>query len=73
MTKDDIILTARYAGFKMDCDDLWWGTKEALIKTANLIAEREREECAKLADSYWEGISVNTAATIAEAIRARGK
>jgi len=36
------------------------------------VAEKEREECAKIADSYADGLERNYSEIIADKIRARG-
>ena len=76
MTQDEIIEMAIQAGFvDYELDD---GTTNAFDKRyeafANLVAEREREACAKVADSHMDGTPEwNSAANnIAAAIRARG-
>ena len=68
MNIDEITLMARKAGF-VGFD----GKNKTLCKFAALVAEHEREECAKVCESYlsespysWGGT------TMAEAIRARG-
>ena len=43
------------------------------ISFAKLIAEKEREECAKLCDAYDNGRYSNAADLCAESIRARGQ
>jgi hypothetical protein len=69
MNIDEITLMARKAGF-VGFD----GKNKTLCKFAALVAEHEREECAKVCESYlsespysWGGT------TMAEAIRARGQ
>jgi len=68
----EIIEIARHADREWDCDrDMF----EWLETFAKLIAEKEREECAKICDElskqyFWDdGYSVECA----EAIRARGQ
>jgi hypothetical protein len=46
MTRDDIIKLAREAGVGR-----WDAQEVAIERFAALVAEREREECAKVADS----------------------
>ena len=46
-------------------DNAWW-------KFANVMAQHEREECAKLADEYIEGCE-GTNFGVGKAIRARGQ
>ena len=71
MTKDDIIKLAREAGLHLYVNDL---TEEpyALVveRFANLVAEREREECAKVAEGTNGTAGANY--LIAKAIRMRG-
>jgi len=42
------------------------------VAFAKLVAEKEREECAKIADSYADGLERNYSEIIADKIRARG-
>ncbi len=44
-----------------------------LEKFAELVAAHEREECAKVADEYANGLERNYSEIIADAIRARGQ
>ena len=74
MTKEEIIEMARQAGFlDYELDD---GTTDAFDKRyetfARLVAEKEREACAKMCDGYSDGRHANMADLCAEAIRARG-
>ena len=69
MTQDEIIEMARQAGFvEYELDD---GTTNAFDKRyeafAKLVAAKEREACAKVADGFIGGD------VIAERIRARGQ
>jgi len=73
MTQDEIIKMAREAG---GCEigygsTLWVGTQstEFLEAFAKLVAEHEREACAKVADG-WPDYDVQG---LAETIRARGQ
>ena len=76
MTKEDIIRMAQEAGFE-GCAELTWEDvicTEELIAFAKLVAQHEREACAKLCDEIatedgWEG---GYAYRCVEAIRARG-
>jgi hypothetical protein len=62
MTQDEIIEMARQAGFIVG--EPW---REILIERfAKIVAQHEREACAKLADKYMERWT-------ADAIRARGQ
>ena len=71
MTQDEIIEMARQAGIP---DWELVSMKGELKAFAKLVAEREREACAKVADSHMDGTPEwNSAANnIAVAIRARG-
>ena len=65
MTKDEIIKMARQAG--MMTRVLYLGRNlELLTNFAKLVAEHEREACAKLCESYFERV-------MASRIRARGE
>jgi len=63
MTDDEIIEMSSKAGF----NGLF-----SLIVFARMVAEREREECAKLADEWVPAYS-HPSKTIAETIRKRGQ
>ncbi len=88
MTQDEIIEMAELAGFEMDDSGVlspqvvWYIYHESLIKFAKLVAEKEREACAKVCDeliapdiyrdtevSMWDV----TCMECANAIRARGQ
>ena len=74
MTREEIIDMARQAGFvDYELDD---GTTNAFDVRyeafARLVAEHEREKCAKVCDGYSDGRHANMADLCAEAIRARG-
>ena len=72
MTKEEILKTAQECnllGMRPHLDGIY---SESLEAFAKLIAEKEREECAKICDeqangAYWEGADV-----CAWAIRERG-
>jgi hypothetical protein len=74
MTQDEIIEMVREAGGS-DVGGHWWTTwvgtqsTEFLERFANLVAAKEREACAKVADG-WPDYDVQG---LAEAIRARGE
>jgi hypothetical protein len=68
MTQDEIIEMARESG--LETQD---GFSESVFYFAKLVAEREREACAKVADEYDNGLERNYSEIIAEAIRARGQ
>ena len=77
MTDDEIIKMAKQAGGrfsrnpdKYDVMEITYCGFEAFAK---LIAEKEREECAKLADEYANGLERNYSEIISDKIRARGQ
>jgi len=47
--------------------------RDNFIAFAKLIAKKEREECAKIADSYADGLERNYSEIIADKIRAKGQ
>jgi len=69
-TKEEIIEVAKKVG---------WGysefvfDKQRLLDFAKLIAEREREECAKVCEQEKDIDGISTAKAFAEIIRARGQ
>jgi hypothetical protein len=80
MTKEEIIRMAREAGFVVD----WQHADVAEIKAkryehfASLVAEHEREACAKVCEQEvcaccWEDDAQAAAEHLAERIRARGE
>ena len=69
MTKEEIIEIAREAGLDPDL----WNYTDAFETFAKLVAEKEREECAKVCDAYDNGRYSNAADLCAESIRARGQ
>jgi len=74
MTKDDIISMAREAGFYVDGHfHMTFGI--AVEHFANLVAQAEREECAKICDAaqlFGNSDERWAAKCCSEAIRARG-
>ena len=87
MTQDEIIDMATEAGLAYNSDDYpdIWDTymnvgREEIMTFAKLVAAKEREACAKVADQIsdkygygYYGNEVDTADEIATAIRARGE
>jgi len=69
MKQDEIIEMAKKAGYNGPNIALF--TMKDLEKFANLVAQHEREACAKVCDDLWK--DNYTAYACAEAIRARGK
>ena len=74
MTKEEIIEMAHKSGLHLatDVNRMPIIGLEYLEKFAKLVAEKEREECAKLADEYANGLERNYSEIIADKIRARG-
>ena len=65
MTREDIIQMAQQAGF------VWLGEYHSNLEDfAKLVAEHEREACAKVCEEY---VGYGTRAEFATAIRARGQ
>lgn len=57
MNREDIIALAMEAGFSTKLGAVWvdhWEVTRLIERFAALIAEREREECAAICDSYSE-------------------
>ena len=78
MTREEIIEMAKQAGFERlgvyaQFGDDWVGFTEDLETFAKLVAEHEREACARLAEEYANGLERNYSEIIADNIRARGK
>ena len=75
MTQDEIIEMARQAGCPMaDMMPMYFTDKQLLSMLeafAKLVAEKEREACAKLIESY--GSTLVNGFMLTEAIRARGQ
>jgi hypothetical protein len=77
MTQDEIIAIARQVGFESNENDIYKDLSlEAfvcvdyeLVRFANLIAEIEREACAKVCDEFAERVASQWCA---ERIRERG-
>jgi hypothetical protein len=72
MTQDEVMQMMTDMGLHeggMDnwvADNAWW-------KFAKLVAQHEREACAKVCEQTNDGTPYNLAEACAEAIRARGK
>jgi hypothetical protein len=75
MTQDEIIKMAKQAGFERlghdDCDYVCY--PDDIEAFAILVAEKEREACAKLCEEYAIGLERNYSEIIADKIRARGQ
>ena len=73
MTQEDIIRMAREAGFCREHINTWMCTGEDIKNFAALVADAEREACARLAEE-WLGPPIRDKEFyIAAAIRARGQ
>ena len=72
MTQDEIIEMARQAGMMSEVLQLGRNL-ELLTDFAKLVAEREREACAKMCEEYAIGLERNYSEIIADKIRARGE
>jgi len=68
MTQDEIIEMARESG--LETQD---GLSESVFYFAKLVAEHEREACAKICDAFQERNVGMQPAECAGAIRARGQ
>ena len=89
MTKEEIIEMAKLAGWEMDDsfvlepEIVWYICQGQLERFAKLIAQKEREKCAKICDyrvnAYqyatdpWAREHIEEAKHLAELIRTRGK
>jgi len=76
MTKDEIIRMAHDAGLHLATDVNWMPIVgfEYAQKFANLVAEHEREACAKVCLSEWSTLEqMDAGGVFAAAIRARGE
>jgi hypothetical protein len=73
LSRDDIIEAASKAGFETKHDMIWvdgWEITPTLTRFAALVADAEREACAKLCEGrLQEGLNFEGCAA---AIRARG-
>ena len=75
MTKEEMIELAKQAGFERlghTAED-WVCHLEDIEEFTKLVAQHEREACAKVCDGYSDGRHANMADLCAEAIRARGE
>ena len=66
MTKEEIIELARQAGVRDDEHTFEFSQYKYLERFATLIAEHERNACAKVCESYFERV-------MASRIRTRGQ
>ena len=74
MTREEIIKMAKQAGVE-DSNEYnhLVCTEVELIAFAKLVAEHEREACAKVCEEYAIGLERNYSEIIADKIRARGE
>jgi hypothetical protein len=70
MTQDEMIEMAKQAGWQYAHGDSGY---EPLWAFAKLVAQHEREACAKVCEQTNDGTPYNLAEACAEAIRARGQ
>ena len=77
MTRDEIIRMAREAGARPSKHpekwDVWEFQDPAIERFAALVAEAEREACAKVAETAPDLLQNSTFDGVAAAIRARGE
>jgi len=73
MTQDEIMEMAQECRLIGSDPRLYGIYMDALLSFAKLVAEAEREACAKVADAYADGLERNYSEIIADAIRARGQ
>jgi hypothetical protein len=73
MTQDEIMEMAQKCRLIGSDPRLYGIYMDALLSFAKLVAEAEREACAKVADAYADGLERNYSEIIADAIRARGQ
>ena len=73
MTQDEIMEMAKKCRLIGSDPRLYGIYMDALLSFAKLVAEAEREACAKVADEYADGPERNYSEIIADAIRARGQ
>ena len=71
MTQDEVIDMARFAGITIDNFGFQGGFIEEFVVFSKLVAAKEREECAKVCDSFCQSW-LEGAEECADAIRARG-
>jgi hypothetical protein len=69
MTQDEIIEMAKQAGVIQGFNSV----HPSIERFAKLVAQHEREACAKLCEQTNDGTPYNLAEACAEAIRARGQ
>ena len=70
MTQDEIIAMARFAGIRIDSFGFQGGFIEEFEAFAKLVAAKEREACAQIADKHTKASFMGA---VGAAIRARGE
>jgi hypothetical protein len=73
MNREDVVRIGREVGLPHWYDTKGLVNEKQLIKFAKLIAQHEREACAKVCEQTNDGTPYNLAEACAEAIRARGQ
>jgi len=76
MTKEEIIRLVKKTDLLGIIDSQYYDNELWIfdvMEFAKLIAQKEREECAKVCDAYDNGRYSNAADLCAESIRARGQ
>ena len=73
MTRDDIIRMAREAGFTDASFCRWSAYTDDLKRFAALVADAEREACAKVAERFEPDEKTSYVAYASTAIRKRGE
>jgi hypothetical protein len=75
MTQDEIIELARQVGVNATGNEYWPFFIEELEAFVKLVAEKEREACAKVCDDELKewGIFDSDVGDVSKAIRARGQ
>jgi hypothetical protein len=73
MTQDEIMEMAQKCRLIGSDPRLYGIYMDALLSFAKLVAEAEREACAKVADAYADGLERNYSEIIADIFRARGQ
>jgi hypothetical protein len=72
MTQDEVLKMAKQAGFSSAVGK-HIALDDDLERFAKLVAQHEREACAKVCEQTNDGTPYNLAEACAEAIRARGQ
>jgi hypothetical protein len=73
LTQDEIIEMARQAGYSVDTFGFGIWDSAEFNRFAKLVAQHEREACAKLCEGYAPVMPKSSAQFFADVIRARGQ